>query len=218
MSTKSRQLVTSENYQSITQAYLPPPCYPLELLDEELLDEELPDEELLEEELLDEEDELDEEELDEDELDDELLDDELEDELDEEELDDEELDDELPDETLLHEELLDEELLTLLLLLLPLSDEAEPLALANQALFDEDMFCVEDVLPKEDMLLEENVLYEEDASSPLCTCTAAIITPPTLNGRRLNNSVARTLGVSAPARALDAAGANGKSNQANRKS
>lgn len=119
---------------------------------------------------------------------------------------------------MLHEELLEEELLTLLLLLLLLSEEEEQLAYVEVAVPEEDIFFEEDVLPEEDMLLEENVLDEEDASSRLCTSTAAITAPPTFKVRRLNNSVAMTLGVSAPAKALDAAGANGKSNQANRRS
>lgn len=118
---------------------------------------------------------------------------------------------------MLHEELLEleEELPTLLLLLLLLSDEKEPLVFVDVALSEEDTFCEEDLWPEEDMLLEENTFEEEDTVSRLCTCTAAIAAPPTLRVRRLNKNVARTFGVSAPANALDAAGANGKSIQAN---
>jgi hypothetical protein len=118
----------------------------------------------------------------------------------------------------LHKELLEDELLTLLLLLLLLSVEEEPLAYVEVAFPKDDIFLEEDVLPEEDMLLEENVLDKEDASSRLCTSTAAITAPPTFRVSRLNNNVARTLGVSAPAKALEAAGANGKSIQANRRS
>jgi len=152
--------------------------------------------ELLDEGLLEEEELLDEEEL--DELDDEELEEELE-ELDDdelEELDEEEFDDALLDETELQEELLDTELLTLLLLLLLFSAEEDT----------------------EVALYEENALAEWDACSPFSTRTAAIIAPPTFRVKRLNRKVARISGVLAPARTLEAAGANGKSIQANRKS
>jgi hypothetical protein len=188
----------SSNFPSLSR-------YPLELLDEELdeLDEEeldgLDDEEELDE--LDEEDEL--EELDEpdelDELEDELWLEELEDATWLDEFWDETELDELPDETELHEELLDEELLTLLLLLLVLSAEEE----TDVVLYDEDP------------LLEENVLAVQNACSLLSTCTAAMIAPPTFKVSRLNRRVAKISGVSAPANILEAAGANGKSIQAN---
>jgi hypothetical protein len=92
--------------------------------------------------------------------------------------------------------------LTLLLLLLVLSEEEE----------------TDVVLCEEDIWLEENVLAEWNACSLLSTRTAAIIAPPTFRVRRLNRIVARTSGVSAPAKILEAAGANGKSIQANFKS
>jgi hypothetical protein len=92
--------------------------------------------------------------------------------------------------------------LTLLLLLLVLSAEEE----ADVALYDEDI------------LLEVNVLADQNACSLLSTCTAAMIAPPTFRVSRLNSRVARISGVSAPAKTLEAAGANGKSIQANLKS
>jgi len=108
----------------------------------------------------------------------------------------------LLDETELQEELLDTELLTLLLLLLLFSAEEE----TDVALYDENT------------LLEEHALAAWDACSPFSTRTAAIIAPPTFRVKRLNRKVARISGVLAPARTLEAAGANGKSIQANFKS
>jgi len=99
----------------------------------------------------------------------------------------------LLDETELQEELLDTELLTLLLL-----------------------FGAEEEL--DDALYDENALAVWDACSPFSTRTAAIIAPPTFRVKRLNRKVARTSGVLAPARTLEAAGANGKSIQASFKS
>jgi len=87
----------------------------------------------------------------------------------------------------------------LLLLLLLLSAEEE----TDVTLFEEDT------------LLEENILADQDACSLLSTRTAAIMAPPTFRVRRLSRRVAKISGVSAPARILEAAGANGKSIQAN---
>jgi hypothetical protein len=89
--------------------------------------------------------------------------------------------------------------LTLLLLLLVLSAEEE----TDVALYDEDP------------LLEENALADQKVCSLLSTCTAAMIAPPTFKVSRLNRRVAKISGVSAPANILEAAGANGKSIQAN---
>jgi hypothetical protein len=89
--------------------------------------------------------------------------------------------------------------LTLLLLLLDLSADEE----TDVALYDE--------VP----LLEENVLADQNACSLLSTRTAAMIAPPTFKVSRLNRRVAKISGVSAPANMLEAAGANGKSIQAN---
>lgn len=111
----------------------------------------------------------------------------------------------------------------LLLLLLLFSAEEEPdvalyeenILLDEKALAEEDALLDQKPLAEEDILLEENVLAEKDVCSPLSTCTAASIAPPTFRVRRLKRRVARISGVSAPDKALEAAGANGSSIQAN---